>query len=80
MSMNKVRNYFERKNLKYELVSEDGLDSIDFEHRGLIYHIWEFEDNDEKGAEANLKSVDRMVDYCGDDFEEKIIELLTALK
>ena len=34
---------------------EDGLGSIDFDYRGVPYHIWEFEDG-ERGVETNLRS------------------------
>lgn len=74
MRLKKIRNYLEEKGWKYSYIEEDGLGSIDFEHRGLSYHIWEFEDG-EYGAETNVRNVGRQEDITG-DYEEKIVEIL----
>lgn len=49
--------------------------SIDFDHRGLSYHIWEFEDNGVYGAETNLRTSGRSEDLTG-DYEEKMIQIM----
>ena len=45
MRLEKVQEYLREKQYPYTYTEEDGLGSIDFDHRGLSYHIWEFEDN-----------------------------------
>ena len=42
MRLEKIQAYLKEKQWNYEYTEEDGLGSIDFEHRGLSYHIWEF--------------------------------------
>ena len=44
MRLEKIQAYLKEKQWNYEYTEEDGLGSIDFEHRGLSYHIWEFVD------------------------------------
>lgn len=51
------------------------LGSIDFDHRGLSYHIWEFEDNGVYGAETNLRISGRSEDLTG-DYEEEMIQIM----
>ena len=46
MRLEKIQAYLKEKQWNYEYTEEDGLGSIDFEHRGLSYHIWEFEEVD----------------------------------
>ena len=53
MRLEKIQAYLKEKQWNYEYTEEDGLGSIDFEHRGLSYHIWEFEDGG-YGAETNV--------------------------
>lgn len=74
MRLEKIQDYLKEKQWKYEYTEEDGLGSIDFEHRGLSYHIWEFEDNG-YGAETNVRTVGRQEDITG-DYEKEIIEIL----
>ena len=49
MRLEKIQAYLKEKQWNYEYTEEDGLGSIDFEHRGLSYHIWEFEDGAYRG-------------------------------
>ena len=49
---------------------------VEFEHRGLHYHIWEYPEP-ERGAASNVHSCGRMIDYEG-DYEEAIIAELKA--
>ena len=42
MRLEKIQAYLKEKQWNYEYTEEDGLGSIDFEHRGLSYHIWEW--------------------------------------
>lgn len=40
----KVRAFLEERGWKYKYTEEDGCGSIDFDYRGVPYHIWEFHD------------------------------------
>lgn len=51
------------------------LGNIDFDHRGLSYHIWEFEDNGVYGAETNLRTSGRSEDLTG-DYEKEMIQIM----
>ena len=56
----------ERLNMLMETL-EDNCGSIDFEHRGLRYHIWEFADDVEPvGVETNLRYAGRDEEIEGD--------------
>ena len=75
MRLEKIQAYLKEKQWNYEYTEEDGLGSIDFEHRGLSYHIWEFEENGERGAETNLYHGGRQQEVLGDYEEELIREM-----
>lgn len=72
MRLEKLQDYLRGKGWKYSYVEEDGCGSIDWEHRGLTYHVWEFPEN---GAESNVKNVGKMEDYIG-DYETEIIKII----
>lgn len=76
MRLGKIQEYLNEKNMKYSYTEEDGLGSIDFEHRGLTYHIWEFED-DGFGVETNIRNAGRQEDILG-DYEETVLEILKS--
>ncbi len=72
MRLEKLQKYLRGKGWKYSYAEEDGCGSVDWEHRGLTYHVWEFP---EDGAESNVKNVGKMEDYTG-DYEEQIIGII----
>ena len=74
MRLQKVQEALNTKKIPFEYTEEDGCGSIDFEHRGLSYHIWEFEDGG-YGAETNVRTVGRQEDIMG-NYEQEIIEIL----
>lgn len=43
--MPEIQSVLNEKNISFSYVEEDNCGSIDFEHRGLRYHIWEFADD-----------------------------------
>ncbi len=75
MKLEKVRKYIEERGWEQEYSEEDGCGSLDFMHRGLSYHIWEFCEDGVCGAESNVENVGRMIDY-GENYEDEIIEVL----
>lgn len=53
--------------IDYTYVEEDGCASIDFMHRGLSYHIWEYADDQMPlGVETNLFHAGRTEEIEGD--------------
>ena len=41
MRLQKVQEALNTKKIPFEYTEEDGCGSIDWEHRGLMYHVWE---------------------------------------
>lgn len=76
MRLKKIQEYLKEKNWKYTYTEEDGCGSLDFEYRGVGYHVWEFEDNG-YGAESNVRSGGRTEEFNG-DYEEDIIEVIRS--
>lgn len=74
MRLQKIQNALRQKKIIFTYVEEDGCGSIDFQFRGLRYHIWEFQDED-WGVETNVYLAGRSEDVLG-DYETKIAELI----
>lgn len=74
MRLEKIQQQLKDMNIKYTYVETDGLGSIDFNHRGLAYRVWEFLDG-EYGAESNVANAGRTRDYLG-DYESAIIDIM----
>lgn len=75
MRLEKIQAYMQEKKMKYEYYEDMGCGSIEFIHRGLAYHIWEYPD--EEGADSNVKTVGRMDAYTG-DYEQQILNVLKS--
>lgn len=74
MRLERLQNFFREKGLPYQYAEEDGLGSIDFVHRGISYHIWEFKEA-EYGAESNVRNGGWSEDFFG-DYEETLIGII----
>ena len=72
MRLTKVQNALKEKNITFQYTEEDGCGSLDFEFRGLRYHVWEYEENGTGGAETNVFEAGRSRDIEGD--YEKTLE------
>ena len=60
MHMTQIQSVLNEKKITFSYTEEDNCGSIDFEHRGLRYHIWEFADDVEPvGVETNLRYAGR---------------------
>ena len=70
----KVLAFIQERGWKYTVTEEDGCGSIDFEYRGVPYHIWEFHDG-EWGVETNLRHGGRQVEILG-DYEAEMLEIM----
>lgn len=74
MKLRTIRDHLDNKGVAYRYAEEDGCGSIDFLHRGLSYHIWEFPE-EEQGAESNVRTAGRM-EVFGPDYENEILVIL----
>ena len=76
MRLAKVQSALREKAYSFDYEEEEGIGSIDFEDRGLEYHVWEFQDDDGSfGAETNLMHAGHM-EELRDDYEEQLLRLL----
>ena len=73
MRLAKIQEYMNAHNMPFEYSEENDCGSINFIHRGLSYHIWEYPEP-ERGADSNVLSCGRSVDYDG-DYEQTIIDI-----
>ncbi len=71
----KIQKALQAKRIEFSYVEEDGCASIDFQFRGLRYHIWEFEDEGEWGVETNVYIAGRSQEILG-DYDEEISQLI----
>lgn len=76
MRLSRIQEYMTQRGMKYSYREEDDCGTIEFDHRGLHYHIWEYP-APERGAESNVLSAGRSVEYEG-DYEETILEILKS--
>jgi len=72
--LQKVLQFIEEKGWKYSYHQEDGCGSIDFDYRGVPYHIWEFEE-DGFGVETNVRHGGRQEEILG-DYESELLEIM----
>ena len=52
MRLKKIQEALKTKNIIFTYTEEDNCGSLDFQFRGLRYHIWEFVDGEESGVES----------------------------
>ena len=66
MRLEKIQEALQEKKIVFTYTEEDGLGSLDFQFRGLRYHIWEFEEDGERGIDTNIRHAGRSEDITGD--------------
>ncbi|MCI8335421.1 MAG: kinase [Lachnospiraceae bacterium] len=76
--LEKIQVYLKEQGWEYRYSEEDGCGSIDFDYRGVPYHIWEF-DEGERGVETNLRHGGRQEEFYG-DYETALIALMEEWK
>ena len=74
MRLEKIQTFFKSRNMPYTYTEEDDCGSIDFIHRGLSYHIWEYPAA-QRGAESNIRTAGRGEDFEG-DYEQQLLDIL----
>ena len=72
--LKRLCEFLQRQDWPYQYEEENDSGSIEFLHRGLAYHIWEYPEP-ERGAASNVANAGRMVDY-EDDYEAQILAIL----
>lgn len=72
--LSRVLALIRERGWKYTDCEEDGCGSIDFEYRGVPYHIWEFCDG-EWGVETNIRHGGKQEELLG-DYESEILKIL----
>ena len=75
MRMPKIQKALEAKRIRFEYTEEDGCGSLDFQFRGLRYHIWEFQDGEAFGVDTNVYHTGRSEDIMG-DYDTELSELI----
>ena len=78
MRLQRIQSYLKEKEWPFQYTEEDGLGSVDFEYRGIGYHVWEFQE-DGYGAESNVREGGRQEEYRG-DYEEEILRVMEGWK
>ena len=48
MRLEKLQSYLKHREIPYAYTEEEVVGSIDFEYRGVGYHVWEFLEGTEK--------------------------------
>ncbi|MGI6070497.1 MAG: kinase [Blautia sp.] len=76
MRLAKIQEYFKEKGWEYRYTEEEGLGSLDFEYRGVPYHIWEFKE-DGFGVETNIRNGGKTEDIGG-DYEARAIAIMES--
>ncbi|MBQ6469222.1 MAG: kinase [Lachnospiraceae bacterium] len=72
--LEKIQAFLREKNIDFDYTGENGCGSIDFQFRGVPYHIWEFPP-EEPGCESNIRTGGRVEEFSG-DYEEEILAVL----
>ena len=76
MRLENTQKTLKELGIEYHYWEEDNCGSIDFLHRGLSYHIWEFSDGDTPcGVETNLLHTGKSQDIEG-DYEDILVKEL----
>ena len=73
MRLQRIQEHLKSKGVSYQYFEEDGCGTIEFLHRGLSYHIWEYPLGE--GADSNVRTAGRMESYSG-DYEAQILQIL----
>lgn len=75
MRLERLQRVLEKKGFPFSYCEEEGCGSVDFEYRGVRYHVWEFHDRGEWGAETNVINMGKHEDITG-NYEETVIDMI----
>ena len=74
MRLASIQDFLRSHAIPYTYQEEAGAGAIDFLHKGLSYHIWEYPAPD-RGAESNVRTAGRQEEF-EDDYEAQILAIL----
>lgn len=74
MRLCRIQQLLQNHGVAFQYWEEDDCGSIQFTHKGLSYHIWEYP-APERGAQSNVRSAGRSEDF-DKDYEEAILAIL----
>ena len=76
MRLQNIQAYLKSRDVAFNYWEDNDCGSIQFYHRGLSYHIWEYP-APERGAASNLRTAGRDEDFEG-DYEQALLEILRS--
>jgi len=74
MRLKTIQAYLTARRMPFRYWEDEDCGSIEFEHKGLSYHIWEYP-APERGAESNVRTAGRQEEF-GDNYEAEILAIL----
>lgn len=75
MRLERIQAHLSAKGISFQYYEDNACGTIEFLHRGLAYHIWEYPDDE--GADSNVRSAGRMEAFTG-NYEDKILDVLKS--
>lgn len=76
MRLIKIQEFLRAHHFPYKYWEDEECGSIEFEYRGLTYHVWEYPPSD-PGAQSNVRCVGRQEDF-GKNYEDEILAILES--
>ncbi len=76
MRLQNIQTYLQSRDVAFTYWEDNDCGSIQFYHRGLSYHIWEYP-APERGAASNLRTAGRDEDFEG-NYEQALLEILRS--
>ena len=74
--LQKIQDFLKQWGIPFTYREDNDCGAIDFLHRGLSYHIWEYPAPN-RGAESNIRTAGRMEEFEG-DCQSQILEIMAA--
>ena len=74
MRLQTIQDFLRQRSMPFRYSEEDDCGSIDFVHRGLSYHIWEYP-APERGAQSNVRSAGRSEEF-DENYEAELLGIL----
>lgn len=75
MRLEKIQTFLKERGFAYSYAEENGCADINFMRKEFKMHIWEYPP-EEPGAQSNVRWVNRMEDYDGEDYEDQILAVM----
>ena len=76
MRLCRIQKLLRDHGVPFRYWEEDECGSIQFTHKGLSYHIWEYP-APERGAQSNVRSAGKSEDF-DEDYEQAILAILNT--